>query len=146
MDAPACRIHKLIADVALVAEGRVLLVKYADTNKYDHQRGWFLPDDLLAHLEHPEHAATRILNEQVNLSVPQVRLSHIESFKGRDGSWHLAFHYKAELDKALPLTPSADIEAAEWFALDHLPSRSEVAHHGWALEVIREALARGARS
>jgi hypothetical protein len=28
--------------------------------------------------------------------------------------------------------------AAEWFALDALPPASEVAHHGWALDVLQE--------
>src|SRR5205085_221376 len=55
---------KLVADVAVVAEGEVLLVRYANTAKYDGQTGWFLPDDFLAHLEHPDDAARRIVREQ----------------------------------------------------------------------------------
>ena len=38
-----CQVHKLIADVCLLNDSKVLLVKYSDTNKYDHQSGWFLP-------------------------------------------------------------------------------------------------------
>lgn len=56
---------KLIADVALLARDRVLLVRYADTNTYDHQRGWFLPYDLVARGEHPDQAAARSLREQL---------------------------------------------------------------------------------
>lgn len=133
-----CEQHSLIADVALLAEGKVLLVCYKDINKYDHQRGWFLPDDALNHLEHPEEGAKRILKEQVRLPIARPALHHIESFKGNDGSWHLAFHYKLELPKIPKLAPSADIEKAEWFDLRNLPPRSEVAHHGWALGAIRK--------
>ena len=53
---------KIIADVTLLQEGKVLMVKYSDKNKYDHQSGWFLPDDLVSHGEHPEDAASRILS------------------------------------------------------------------------------------
>ncbi len=40
-----CDQHSLIADVALLSEGKVLLVRYKDANKYDHHKGWFLPMD-----------------------------------------------------------------------------------------------------
>lgn len=132
-----CDLHTLIADVALLADGKVLLVRYKDTNKYDHQKGWFLPDDALAHLEHPGKAAARILKEQLNFSEAAPLLHHIESFKGNNGSWHLAFHYQAELDEIPVLKMSNDLEAAEWFPLDTLPGKSEVAHHGWALGIIK---------
>ncbi len=136
-----CDLHSLIADVALLVEGRVLLVRYKDINKYDHQQGWFLPDDALKHFEHPDQGAKRILKEQLGLSVPEAQLSKIESFKGNDGSWHLAFHYKAEFDKAPPVKPSEDLAGTEWFELGKLPERSEVAHHGWALAVLRDIIA-----
>lgn len=32
----------------------------------------------------------------------------------------------------------AVLAAAEWFPLDGLPPRSEVAHHGWALSVLKK--------
>ena len=133
-----CRAHTLIAAVTLLAEGRVLLVKYK--NMPDQQRGWFLPDDGLLDLEHPGDAAKRILKSQLNLSVPELHLSHIESFKGMDRSWHLIFHYRVELDKAMLLAPSENVESMEWFALGQLPARSEIAHHGWAIDVINEIM------
>ncbi|MFQ5933909.1 MAG: NUDIX hydrolase, partial [Dehalococcoidia bacterium] len=128
-----CGVHKLVADAAVFADGKVLLVKYTDINKYDHQRGWFLPDDLMNNLEHPERAAKRILKEQVGLSLSEINLSHIESFKGNDGTWHLTFHYRVDLDETPDLAPSSDVAKAEWFSLDNLPDQSDVAHHGWAL-------------
>lgn len=113
-----CDEHSLIADVAVVADGKVLLVKCADTNRYDHQAGWFLPDDSVRHLEHPERAAVRIAKEQLGLDVRGVRMSHIESFKGNDGSWHMPFHFVADFDRAQTIAPSSEIAAAHWFGLD----------------------------
>ena len=34
-----CRIHTLVADGALFAEGQVLLVRYRDMVKYDNESG-----------------------------------------------------------------------------------------------------------
>jgi len=129
-----CKVHRLVADVALFAEGRVLLVKYRDTSRYDRQAGWFLPDDYLEHEEHPEDAARRIVAEQAGLALPTVRLDAVESFG--NGFWHLVFHYRAELDKANPVSLMGNLAEAEWFSLESLPEASEVAHEGWALDVL----------
>ena len=128
--------YSLIADVALLAEGKVLLVKYTDTNKYDHQSGWFLPDAGIGYLEHPERTALRIVREQLGLHLDSIRLSHLESFKGNDGSWHLPFHFVADFRRMPDLRPSADIAETRWFDLDSPPPKTEVAHHGWALSTI----------
>ncbi len=130
--------HSLIADIAVLAAGKVLLVKYKDIDKYDGESGWFLPDDALQHFEHPEQAAKRILKQQLGLSVGKVTLGFIESFKGDNGGWHMSFHYKADLERASDKAGSADLAASEWFPMDRLPERTEVAHHGWALTTIRE--------
>jgi ADP-ribose pyrophosphatase YjhB (NUDIX family) len=134
-----CKVHRLVADVALFAEGRVLLVKYRDTSRYDRQAGWFLPDDYLEHEEHPEDAARRIVAEQAGLAIPKVRLDAVESFG--NGFWHLVFHYRAQLDKAEPISLTGNVAEAEWFALDSLPEASEVAHEGWALDVLSKMTA-----
>jgi ADP-ribose pyrophosphatase YjhB (NUDIX family) len=132
------RLHELLADVTLLAEGGVLLVKY--DGMPDHQQGWFLPHDRLGHLEHPDAAVQRVLHEQFSLAAPPIHLSRIESFKGNDGSWHLVFHYRAELSEIPRVTASGALAALEWFPLDRLPGRSEVAHHGWALDVLAAVL------
>jgi ADP-ribose pyrophosphatase YjhB (NUDIX family) len=130
--------HSLIADVAVLVGERVLLVRYGDTSKYDDEPGWFLPDDVLRYLEHPTRAAKRIAKEQLRLELDDVRLEHVESFRGHDGGWHMSFHHLAVLPTIPDLNPSADLSAAEWFALNELPPRSEVAHKGWALNVLRK--------
>ena len=138
-----CQIHSLIVDCVALRAGKVLLLKYKDPEKYDGETGWFLPDDSMKHFEHPEIGAKRVLKEQVGLTPPGVTLSFIESFKGDDESWHLAFHYKTELDKNQDVKPSQDIGAAEWFELDNLPDHSQFAHHGWGLSTLREIMRRG---
>ncbi|MBI2761977.1 MAG: NUDIX domain-containing protein [Chloroflexi bacterium] len=143
MTETACKEHKLLATVTLPADGQLLLVRY--TGMPDYQRGWFLPHSFVSHLEHPDDAARRVLAAQLGVDVP-VSLSYIESFKGNDGSWHLVFHYDAALTALPSITPNSDLSAAEWFALDALPARGEVSHHGWALDVAAEVLRRrGAR-
>jgi ADP-ribose pyrophosphatase YjhB (NUDIX family) len=132
----SCGVHKLIADIALFCDGAVLLACYADANRYDHQAGWFLTDDLLGEREHPDDAARRIAREQLGLSVLDLKLDHVESFTGHDGIWHLVFHYRAQADTAPGLRPSGDLAAAGWFPLAALPARADVAHHGWALDVL----------
>jgi len=141
MDSKECKVHKLVADILVLAEGRVLLVRYKDIRKYDGQEGWFLPDDYLVYAEHPLDAAKRVLREQVGLDIGGIALSYIESFGGEDGGlWHLVFHHKTELDKIPRVVPLTNVRAAEWFPLDNLPDRPSVAHQGWAIDVIGEIL------
>lgn len=131
---------KLVADLSVFSINEIFLVKYKDKNKYDHQKGWFLPDDLLMEFEHPVEAAKRILKEQLNLSEASIQLDHIESFQGNDRSWHLVFHYKTEIQNRKLISISEDIDSGEWFSLNNLPDKKEVAHHGWALYTISEIL------
>ena len=131
------RTTKLVADVAVTAEGRVLLVRYRDTRRYDGQQGWFLPDDFLAELEHPDDAAARILREQATLEA-KPGLSFIESFG--NGAWHLVFHYRLALGSSPSISPGSNVAALEWFALDALPAADDVAHGGWALDVLSRVL------
>lgn len=133
-----CNVHSLICDVAVLASGSVLLVRYSDMAKYDNEGGWFLPDDVLHPFEHPTRAAQRIAKGQLGLNLDDVSLGLIESFRGNDGSWHLSFHHLAELPSVPGLQPAPDVAAAEWFRLNDLPPRSEVAHHGWALSVLKK--------
>ena len=125
---------RLVADVLVRANDRVLLVRYAHPEKYDDQRGWFLPDDFLRHGEHPRDAAKRILAEQVGLADVDVSLDHIESFDGDD--WHLIFHFKSGPVHDDAIRPSRELAEARWFPIAELPPRADVAHDGWALDLI----------
>ncbi len=129
---------KLVADIALLFQNKVLLVKYTDTNKYDHQKGWFLPDDLINFDEHPEDAAKRIAKDQLSITIENPRLGFMESFIGGDKSWHLIFHYVSELENIPDMSPNDNITKAEWFSLNSLPDDKEIAHHGWARYILEE--------
>jgi len=76
----------------------------------------------------------RIL-EQIGLELPEVRLGHIESFG--NGAWHLIFHFRADVKKAHAVPITGNVAAAEWFDLKNLPDPATVAHHGWAVDVLR---------
>lgn len=133
MTEPQCDAHKLVADVCVFADGHVLLVRYRDVTKYDGEHGWFLPDDFLGHGEHPLRAARRILTEQVAIE-GRPALGFIESLG--NGAWHLIFHHRLDLAIRPRIVPSAAVAGADWFPLDALPASKEVAHGGWALELI----------
>ncbi len=66
------------------------------------------------------------------------RVAWIESLG--NGAWHLIFHHLVELDSVPDTTPGDNVAAAEWFRLEALPASSEVAHEGWALDVIGQLL------
>ena len=129
---------KLIADIVVTHGSRVLMVE--PVGGQDGETGWFLPDDLMREVEHPEAAATRVLDEQLGLGATDLTLSHVDSFTGNDGTWHLAFHYVARFDTIPALNPAARITRTEWFARDGLPPRDQTAHGGWHLGVIKRAL------
>src|SRR5260370_14663205 len=50
-----CNTHTLVVQVAPLHHSSALLLKYRISP--DNQQGWFLPNDDLHHLEHPEQAA-----------------------------------------------------------------------------------------
>src|SRR4051812_33468248 len=86
---------KMIVCTLPINDGRVLLVKYRDMP--DHQQGWFVPHVLLNDRENPADAAIRVLQDQFKVADTKPVFNHFESFTGRDGSWHLVFHFKARL-------------------------------------------------
>ena len=130
---------KLVADVALFRGESVLLVKYRDVKKYDGQTGWFLPDDYLRRLEHPTDAGLRILREQVGVDVPRLQLGFVESFG--NGDWHLVFHLVGHMEQGAEVKAAGNTAEAQWFERSALPPRSELAHEGWAIDVL-ETLSR----
>ena len=129
---------KIIADVTVLHDEKVLMVKYSDKNKYDHQSGWFLPDDIVSHGEHHEDATSRIMDEQLGLKDVIPIQDHIESFTGNDGSWHLVFHFKYKAENLADVVKSDDVDSIQWYSLNALPPKEEVAHHGWALYTLAE--------
>src|SRR3989442_7092172 len=86
-----CNTHTLVAHVAALHHSSALLLKYRVGP--DNQHGWFLPNDDLHHLEHPEQAARRILKEQAGGNDATVRIAPIKSFVGYNPTRHLIFYY-----------------------------------------------------
>jgi len=132
---------KLVADVLVLAEGQVLLVRYNDLRRYDGQPGWFLPNDIVAYGEHPSDAAKRILLEQVGLKTEDIPLIYIASFGVEDGGrWNLVFHHKLDLDKVPKISVLFNVRTVQWFPLEALPEAEVVAHHGWAIDIVGEMM------
>lgn len=128
-----CGKHTLVTHVAVLHHSSALLVKYGAG--HDDQPGWFLPNDGLRHLEHPEQAAGRLLKEHVGIEDATLRLVEVESFVGNDQTWHLIFDYLA-FPRTMKVSAGPMIKEAKWFEIDKLPSAEEFAHHGWGKAVL----------
>ncbi len=128
MSSHDCPKHTLVSHVAVLHHNSALLVKYREMP--DGQQGWFLPNDDLKHVEHPEEGAKRILREQVGIEPSTLKLAQIESFVGNNKSWHLIFDFLA-FPLSMKITKAPSLLDAQWFEIDKLPPASEFAHHGW---------------
>jgi len=128
-----CNTHTLVVQVAPLHHSSALLVKYRISP--DNQQGWFLPNDDLHRLEHPEQAAKRILKEQAGIDDATLKLAEIESFVGNNQTWHLVFDYLA-FTRTMSTTPGNAVGELRWWEIDELPSAEEFAHHGWGRAVL----------
>lgn len=128
MDPENCSEHTLVSHVAVLHHNSALLVKYREMP--DGQSGWFLPNDDLRRVEHPEEGAKRILRVQVGIQPSTLKLAQIESFVGNNNSWHLIFDYLA-FPLSMKINKGPNILDAQWFELDKLPPATEFAHQGW---------------
>ena len=136
--ADGCRVHTLVTTAAVFADLKVVLVKYRDPEQWDGEAGWFLPNDGLNFLEHPQAGAKRVLSEQLGLETStSLKLAHFESFKGQRDNWHLGWHYRLDLPETPKLGPGAMVGETRWFPLRSLPPAPDVAHHGWAIQILR---------
>src|SRR3989442_15944209 len=122
-----CTVHKLVTDIAVLADRQVLLVRYKDTRSYDGQQGGFLPDDYLMFVEHPDEAAARILREQGGVAAPRITLDHIESFGGGPAARGLIFPSKRAPRGAPPVAARAQGPAAPGFPPHAPPAPPEMA-------------------
>jgi len=130
---------KLIVDVTVLSGGSTALLKYATGP--DEQAGWFIPNDQLVEPEDPYDAAQRLLRDQIGLEEAEIRLVDVESFTGRDKSWHLALHFAARVAPGTALAPGDGVAELRWFPTDALPPPTDIAHHGWYRGVIARAAA-----
>lgn len=130
-----CDQHTLVSHIAVLHHNSVLLLKY--DSGHDDQKGWFLPNDGLKHLEHPEQGARRVLKEHLGISDATLKLVEIESFQGNTDTWHLIFDYLA-FPRTMNVAKGPRISEARWFEIDKLPPAAEFAHHGWGRSVLQK--------
>ena len=128
-----CTQHTLVAHVAVLHHSSALLVKYKPTP--DNQQGWFLPNDDLHFLEHPDEAAKRILKQQLGINDASIKMVEIESFAGNNKTWHLIFDYLA-FPRSMHVVPAQLVSEAKWFEIDKLPEAESFAHHGWGKSML----------
>jgi ADP-ribose pyrophosphatase YjhB (NUDIX family) len=118
---------QLIANVVeLDGNGSVLLAKYDPDGEK-----WWLPGGDMEPYEHPEERVAKILDGLGTLSLQDLQLAFVESFRGRRG-WHIMFNYVAVGAETINL--AADVQ---WFSIEALPKTK---HGGWELEVIKRAI------
>src|SRR2546428_3595596 len=125
--------HTLVAHVAALHHSSALLVNYMVGP--DNQQGWFLLNDDLRHLEHPDQAARRILKEQAGIDDATLKLAEIESFVGNNQTWHLIFDYLA-FTRTMNTSLGKAVAELKWFEIDKLPPAEDFAHHGWGRTVL----------
>jgi len=119
---PACGwIHfidpKVAAAVLIEQNGQVLLVRRVG----EPFRGmWTLPAGFINGGEDPSEAAARECLEETGLNVRVNRVLEIISGKEHPRGADFVIVYQAEVLGG-ELKPDDDVDAAEWFARDHLP-------------------------
>ena len=128
---------KLLVTVTILKGSQVTYV-HLDKGP-DNESGLFLPNDVLNKGEDPYAAAKRVAKEQANIDVADLKLVDVDSFEGRDGSWHVALHFKG----AAPA--EATLKAAAGLSLmmvngTALPADNQVAYGGWFNSVAKRAL------
>lgn len=120
---------KLIATLSALSGDSVAFVTYRRAP--DSEAGLFLPNDLLHSRESPDAAAKRIAREQLGIEATEPLLFDVDSFDGNDGTWHIAFHFRADTGDARGVKGGGEITSLQWMPLDALPEKSKVAHEGW---------------
>lgn len=120
---------KLIATLSLLTGDSVAFVTYRRAP--DSEAGLFLPNDLLRNRESPDAAAKRVAREQLGIEVKEPQLFDVDSFDGNDGTWHIAFHFRADTGDARGVKGGEEVTSLQWMPLDALPEKSKVAHKGW---------------
>lgn len=121
-------------------DGDVLLVQYDpadESSARDSARRWWLPGAELEPFDHPDDVARSALEEIDGLEIASIRLSGVDSFRGRRG-WHVSFEYDVRANGRV--TTGAQVPA-EWYRPDALP---RTVHGRWERSVIDRVVARDA--
>lgn len=127
---------QLIANlVAHDDHGRVLLARYDPTGEIDDtdaEARWWLPAHELDDYQHPDAAARIALDEIEGVDARSLRLSRVQSFRGRRG-WHISFDYSVVAIG----DPTGGAVPARFFDRTDLPATM---HGNWERETIDAVL------
>jgi ADP-ribose pyrophosphatase YjhB (NUDIX family) len=120
---------KILVNLFVTRANSVLFVRYQ--NMPDGQSGWLFPGDALEAFEPLDKAVRKIAREQLGISAADWNIWHAESFKGRDGSWHVALHFCASLPEEARIATPPWIDAHDWIQADEMAGKGPFAHAGW---------------
>lgn len=124
--------------ISLIENGQVLYVNLK--NGPDSESGLFLPNDILKQGEDPYEGARRVAKGQAGVDIKNPALVDVDSFEGNDGSWHLCFHFRADVPNRRALAAGKSVGAMRWSGAGELPPDSQVAHRGWYNSIAKRAL------
>jgi len=103
--------------VVLDEGGRVLLLRHA----LRKGSGWGIPGGFMMSGEQPEDAVRREVREETGLALEKVELAFVRSL-GHVRQVEVIFRASMKAAALKGLKKNFEIERAQWFALDALPS------------------------
>ena len=127
---------KLIVYVAVISDGKILLVQY-DAAPNPDRGGWWVPAPEMRYGQGPDELAKEVL-EELGIGDCAAELVETESFT-TPGGWHCMFHYRA--GPPPPVAPNSNYARWEWFSADNMPPADEFAHGEWEKRLALRRLA-----
>jgi ADP-ribose pyrophosphatase YjhB (NUDIX family) len=124
---------KVGADAAVFREGKLLLIRRADSGTWALPGGWIDPG------ESPERTAERELEQETGVSARAIEVIGVHTQQASaDGKPHSSIHVTVHCDPDGPVDPQSTVEASEVAFRDPRSVESWHADHGaWALHAIR---------
>lgn len=115
--------HRISAGALVVRDGRILLLRHHETERYDF---WAPPGGGVEGDEELTAAAEREAFEEAGVRVRAVCLAYIDELIDDDGRmvkfWFLAEHVSGEIDLTSNPAAGEAITEAGWFPQDQLPA------------------------
>ncbi len=103
----------VLVDILITSDDAVVLLRREDEDV------WHLPGGPLVEMDDPAEVAKRLVQEQVNLALEDVRLVWVEARNTQQGPT-LVLHYEADAP-GYP-SPGPNIAETRLFQVEHLPT------------------------